>query len=310
MTTMKRAVCFILLLCLCVSALMGSAALAAERTAKEKDSKYYGAMRVVRCKEWVSMRTGPRKTFERIIKVPLGAIVQNCRYEKKGFVKCEYQGEEGYIMLKYLEAAPEYEPAETTGESRLMTREEILKDAKETLNWKEFNVSILASHQVVTENKQIKEVLKVGCFIDDTPTWGYVETVDSSEDKTKLRAFMGGNIDEPQVMIYDSEYGLFMIDLLSGRETWILPVAVCNLGDGAATALSEDGILYIAGSEGPSPVAISEDGRVLWQSALELDGIIRSIELKPDVIELHYETGDGQKKTAVLEYSGDLIRKE
>lgn len=306
---MKKMLCFIMTLVM----LIGTVSLALAATDRGpkvvKDSKYYGAMRVVRCREWVSLREGPRKTFNRIMKVPLGAIVMHCRYEKKGFVHCEYQGEEGYIMLQYLEPAPEYEPAETSAEFKTMTREEILSGAEEILNWKEFNVSVVASHQITRENKQIKEVLKVGSFIDDTPAWGYIETVDSDESSRKLKAFVGGNIDEPQVMVYDQEYGLIMIDLLSGKERWTLPVAVCALGDAAVVAVGEDGIMYIAGSEGPSPIAVSEDGRVLWQSVLKTPGKAKSIRLNPDTIEYEYETESGTK-TAVLEYSGDIIREE
>ncbi len=302
---MRKWLRFLLLLCCCLALGMSSVQ-AADRTPKQKDSKYYGAMRVVHCKEWVSLREGPRKTYNRIMKVPLDAIVMNCRYEKKGFVKCEYQGEEGYIMLKYLEPAPEYEPAETSAESRVMTREEILEGAEKVLDWKEFNVSVLASHQMSTADKIPKEILKVGCFIDDNPAWGYIESVDNKGDQTLLRVLIGGNIDEPQVLVYDAEYGLIMIDLLSGREKWVLPHAVCDLGDAGVTAVAEDGILYVVGSEAVTVTAISEDGRVLWQAIPDVKGTAAGITLDPDMIEVEYQTDSG-RKIALLGYSGDVI---
>ena len=305
---MKKAVCFFLVFLSLVILAVG--ATAADREPVEKGPDYIGAMRVVRCKEYVSLREGPRKTYNRIMKVPLGAIVMNCRYAKKGFVSCEYQGEEGYILKMYLEPAPEYEPPETTAQSVVMTREEILEGAEPCLEWKEFNVSVLASHktEAVKDNMK-KEILKVGCFIDGVPTWGYIETVENKDNYKKLKAFIGGNTDEPQVMVYDAEYGLIMIDLLSGRERWTMPLSVINLGDANAIAVGEDGTIYVAGSDGPTPVAISNDGRVSWKTKIEDElGVPTEIKLNTEDIDVRYEkAGEAGYKILSLEYNGDVI---
>ena len=49
------------------------------------------------------------KKAKALAKVPLGAIVYNCRTirEKKSFVYAEYDGIAGYILVEYLEKAPQ-----------------------------------------------------------------------------------------------------------------------------------------------------------------------------------------------------------
>ena len=44
---------------------------------------------------------------------------------------------------------------------------------------------------------------------------------------------MGGTEDEPQVYVYDSQYGLIMLDLMDGIEVWNLMENTCPLGDAA-----------------------------------------------------------------------------
>ena len=105
------AVLFALLLTcsLCLSA-------SADRIPEEHNFRYIGAMKVVRCKEYVTLRNVPYKTGKALAKVPLGAIVYNCRTikEKKSFVYAEYEGLQGYILVQFLDKAPEFEPAVTS----------------------------------------------------------------------------------------------------------------------------------------------------------------------------------------------------
>lgn len=60
-----------------------------------------GTMRVVNCKEWVSMREYASTSAPRIATVPLGASVEATWYNYQ-FAECEYQGVTGYILLSYL----------------------------------------------------------------------------------------------------------------------------------------------------------------------------------------------------------------
>ena len=63
-------------------------------------------MRVVNCKEFVSLRETRSTSAKRLAKIPLGALVLAFpEYgEENGFIYCVYHDEEGYILAEYLEA--------------------------------------------------------------------------------------------------------------------------------------------------------------------------------------------------------------
>ena len=65
---MKRFVALILLLCMVCTAIPALA-----------DTGYIGSMEVVNCSEWVSLREAPSVSARRLVKVSLGAIVNNCK---------------------------------------------------------------------------------------------------------------------------------------------------------------------------------------------------------------------------------------
>ena len=69
-------------------------------------------MRVVNCKEYVSLREKPSTSAKRLIKVPLGAEVLvwldgGDDSDTEGFLYCEYNGLQGYILSEYLEPITE-----------------------------------------------------------------------------------------------------------------------------------------------------------------------------------------------------------
>ena len=277
---MKRIISLLFILIL----LFSWSSVRADRKVVEKDQYYIGAMRVVRCKSYVSLREAPNKTSKQLAKLEPDEIVYYCSRNEKEFAyspyrkqvhmftRCVYEGQEGYILSRYLEPAPEYEPVETRGESRKMNREEIIGSGEIVFEWTEFNVSVLAAYELVPDEGGGApwETLRVGCFIDDEPEWGYVEQAQQSGQFRNLRAFIGGTEDEPQVYVYDAQYGLIMLDLIDGSEQWVLSKDDCSLGDCAVfTTGANTGILYVTGSDGPDPVAISAEGNVLWRSVID-----------------------------------------
>jgi len=282
------AVLFALLLTcsFCLSAL-------ADRIPEEHNFRYIGAMKVVRCKEYVTLRNVPYKTGKALAKVPLGAIVYNCRTikEKKSFVYAEYEGLQGYILVQFLDKAPEFEPAVTSAITQKMTMDEVIGDGEVVLDWKDFNISVVAAHEYEKGKTINREILRLGCFIDGEPLWGHIETLETYNDQQLLKAFIGGTEDDPMVVLYDGGYGLTMFDLLSGNEKWTIMKGNCDLGDGALTAVNDDdGTMYIAGTDGPHPVAITQEGRVLWKSEIDDPEITHPFEmtLKRDGIEVKY----------------------
>lgn len=310
---MKKPLVFIIALILCFCCAVSTA----ERKVIERDQYYLGAMRVVNCRDFVNLRERPDKTSKSLAKVPLDAIVQYCsnnvskyangkyKQQYKLFIRCEYEGQEGYILKKHLVPAPEAEMAETRQNNDLMTREQVIGNGKVVLDWKEFNVSVLAAYETAEEKDGPWEYLRVGCFIDDEPAWGYTEGVQRTGQFANLKAFMGGTEDEPQVYVYDAEYGLIMLDLMDGMEMWTLPVFTCSLGNAAVCAVEKNtGNMFIAGTDGPDPVAISPEGDVLWKSDIDDPEVYspKEIELNPADIVIRYESG----KVVSLDYEGQV----
>ena len=314
----KKAVSVFLIVLFCILCTVSNA----ERRTVVKDKYYLGAMRVVKCKESVSLREAPSKTSKSLADVPLGAVVLYCsnnereyayspyRKQVHNFIRCEYDGKEGYILKQYLEPAPEFEPVETRAENREMTWDEVVGNGELVLEWQELNISVLGAYEIVEEDGQPWEMLRIGCFIDEgdgpEPFWGYIESVQKTGEDVNLKAFMGGTEDEPQVMVYDKQYGLTMLDLMDGTEGWVLQTTTCPLGDAAVHTVGENtGILYIAGSDGPDPIAISSDGNVLWQAQIDDPEVYGPKDIKLDTyrIIVEYESG----KTVCLGYDGKLI---
>ena len=299
---------------LCISCTMASAA----RKKAVKDQYYIGAMRVVNCRDYVSLRDTPDKTGAVLAKVPLNAIVLYCsnnvtqyasaKYRKQAdlFIRCEYEGQEGYILKKHLQPAPEFEPAETIQNSDEMTKEEIIGNGEIILDWNEFNVSVMAAYERISEGDTTWEYVRVGCFINDIPNWGYTEAVKLNDKPITLKAFMGGTEDDPMVYVYDEAYGLTMLDLMDGTEVWTIMRDECSIGDASVITIDdESGIMYVAGTDGPDPVAIDVDGRIMWHSDVGDPEVYepKEIILNPTDITVIYGSGNA----VVLEYNGELI---
>ncbi len=307
---MKKILIFAIAVILMLSCLDGAFA---DRIPVEHDSRYIGAMRVVKCQEWVTLRNVPYKTGKALAKVPLGSIVYNCSTikEKKSFLYVEYEGLQGYILKKYLETAPEFEPAVTSAISQKMTMEELTATGDIVLDWKDFNISVVAVHEYISKGNVRQEILRIGCFIDGEPLWGHIETLDAFNDQDLLKAFIGGTEDDPMVMLYDGGYGLTMFDLLSGSEQWTVMKGTCDLGNASVVAVDDDeGTMYIAGTYRPSPVAITQDGRIMWMSDTEDPDLIHpfEIELKSDAIQVKYgENPETHYYIASFDYMGELI---
>lgn len=283
----------------------------ADRLLEEKSDNYIGAMRVVWCKEWVSLREEPKKTSNRLAEIPLGDIVYSCTdINDPRFYKCEYQGQTGYVLKGYLIPAPECEPPESSSITKKMTLEEITGTGETVLDWKDYNMSVVAAHEKINENGKDWEVLRIGCFIDNTPIWGHEEKCEVFSSYDMLKAFIGGVSDDWQVMVFNGAYGLSLLDLLSGKERWCVTTASCPMGNAAAVTTGPDGTIYLAGTDGPDPVAIALDGRVLWQSDIKDPDVFKPYEISVQngAVQVKYESGmtDGYK-LVTLDITGQIL---
>lgn len=95
-------------------------ALGAQAAAYDYDTTYsydslIGAMEIVDCASWTSLRLYPDSSSVRLARVPLGAVVTNCYYQDDRYTYCEYLGIGGYILnshLAFIYGPPGYEYAE------------------------------------------------------------------------------------------------------------------------------------------------------------------------------------------------------
>lgn len=88
-------------LALALALLTGLCAAQAAQSAYDYGNAYdylIGAMEVVNCQSWTSLRSYPDSAAPRLARVPLGAIVTNCYYQDEKYTYCEFNGVGGYIL--------------------------------------------------------------------------------------------------------------------------------------------------------------------------------------------------------------------
>ncbi len=260
-------------------------------------------MRIVECEQWVSLRKEPSSWSERIMKVPLGAVVEDCVRVSDAFYRVHYGGRVGYILSQYLSALP-YSGAWRTQET---VPYEMLEQSDRIILRKEYNeMTILASLSFSEEG----EVLRVDCYHGREALWGWETGVEERSELQMTAAFMGGTIDSPCVLIYNGRIGLTCVDLMTGEEQWFLSTDQVSLGASVCNAVADDGTIYIAGFDGPDPVAIAVDGSILWAVQIEDEEIFHPIEIRltDGAIETAYECGDEENMRVIrIGYDGRLL---
>ena len=238
------------------------------------------AMKIVNCQDWVSLRSAPSTQAERLAQVPLGALVTGEYDPYAGFSYCSYEGVSGYILNEYLE-----EPALYAQVDKL---------------------TVLAERSYSDSG----EVMELSC-LDSSGSEAW-KCVFQSPYQTELNctdAFVAGTAEAPMVLVHVSGVGLTALDLFTGQEKWTLGEDVVSLGGSLSCAVVEDGTAYIGGYYGPDPVAISVDGKLLWQSSSvygEGDGYplefwwLYELELGPDGLIATYDMSADERGGQVL----------
>ncbi len=288
---------------ICMVVVFAGVACAASEPGRES---FLGTMRVVNCEEWVSLRAEPDTKSERLAQIPLGTNLEDCYRYSDEFVSCEYDGCYGYVLNKYLQPASTFGTGLTVNEKIKMTEEEIISCGTVILDTRMDAIRILASADTAGQGEQ----LRLGVFVDSEPVWGYLSTIAEAAQQRGINAFIGGSSADPKIMIYNMETGLAMLELWNGEIRWTITPEECSFGAGNAVAVSDDGVIYIGGWDGPDPIAVSADGVIYWKSDVMSEttfGLCR-IELNMDEIDAYYDSGDGTVKLAMLEYNtGELI---
>lgn len=238
------------------------------------------AMKIVNCQDWVSLRSAPSTQAERLAQVPLGAYVTGECDNYSEFRYCSYNGVSGYILNEYLEAVALYAQVD--------------------------NLTVLAERSYSDSG----EVMELSCLDSSgSEVWKRVFQSPYATELNCTDAFVGGTAAEPMVLVHVSGVGLTALDPETGSDLWTLGDDVVSLGGSLSCAVGEDGTAYIGGYYGPDPVAISVDGKLLWQSSSvygEGDGYplefwwLYELELGPDGLIATYDMSAGECGGQVL----------
>lgn len=259
---MKKAIVWLLMAVLLLTALPVFA-----EEAESEEENWIPVMRVVNCKEWVSLRSAPDTKADRICKVPLGALVHDCSWYDESFILCNYNGQQGYILVDYLE------------------------EMMYVLDWQQDGCRVTA----VRDRSNNKEKLTVQCLVGENDVvWEYTTEVNQIGQFDCTTAFMGGTSQDPQVMVNNSEKGLTMLELWDGTEKWTLTPDKVRLGGGLCTAVGDDGIIYLAGMDGPTPLAISPNGELLWQAQIDDPDVFWPYEIEPRMDDIVVKYGSAE----------------
>ena len=241
-------------------------------------------MTVVNCEEWVSLRSQPAASADRLAKVPLGATVENCVLSSNGFMQCTYQGVSGYILADYLSASD----IGATGYKLFLEVE-----------WN--GLTFTAERGRAGEG----EALRATCQ-DAAGTLVWQREL-ASQYMTELRltdAFLGGTADQPVALLYVFDGGLFAVDLATGESLWTFDAV--DLGGSLTHAVGEDGTVYVGGYYGPDPVAISASGELLWEADSGRDTFwLYDMEITDEGVVCTYDAIDGAPGSAEICYGFD-----
>ena len=151
------------------------------------------------------------------------------------------------------------------------------------------------------------EVLRVGCLdADQREVWSQTFKIPGLLGYG-TDAFIGGTPDSPRLMLYVIDKGLASCDPYTGDVLWKISPAKLGLGESISHAVAKDGTMIIGGWFSSVLVAISADGRLLWQTTPNSDDIYWMGEIKLDDkgILAHYEHIAKDESSGWVRYSWD-----
>lgn len=243
-------------------------------------------MQVVNCSEWVSLRKDPDSDSVRLLKVPLGAVVEDCTQDADGFIRCSYNGFYGFILSEYLAPytpAPEEtqdDPSAEGGDytitsSPIMSQnildvlpdfpsQEILSEAGTNVLTYEFD-----SYTVMVQRagKSTHETLRAVCYDENgTALWQVSNASDALTELTQTYAFIAGTAQDPLLVIFVAGKGFHAYDIGPWSELRWQCVAdeALAVSGGLSCQVDAGGNIYACGFSNSAPICIGPDGSLLW----------------------------------------------
>lgn len=218
---------------------------------------YPDKMVVYGCDKWVYLWEENDTQSKRLNTVPLGAVVNIIpNGYKSGFYEVEYNGTRGYILAGYL---TDYEEGQTYAKADYR---DILGNGREMANlW------VDGCHIIISHSYEDGESLSIVCLDEkDQVIWNYYRETYELYQLDALSAFCN---DETGVLVHAAHEGVSLLDIHTGSAKWFIPTEALSFG--GMTGYTSNGMSYVGGYFGPDPVAINEDGDILWSAPAEQD---------------------------------------
>lgn len=215
-------------------------------------SIYPDKMVVYDCKQWVTLWEENSTSSKRLNIVPLGAVVDIIRNGyKTGFYEVEYNGMRGYILAGYL---TEYIAGKTYDKAGY---QDILGNGREMVN-----IWVDGCHIIISHGYGTGETLSIVCLdANDEIVWNYYAETSELFQLDCLSAFCN---DETGVLVYNDADGVSLLDIHTGKAKWMIPSSTLSVA--GMCGYTENGMSYVGGYFGPDPVAIDENGNIIWES--------------------------------------------
>lgn len=281
-------------------------------------------MKVVNCSEWVSLRDLPSSNATRLVKVPLGATVDNCRQATEQFIRCTYNGKTGYIMKKYLaEAETKTEPVTNTqtdtdtapqGFDRigyLPGIDQFCAVGNGVLDELINGYRVIARVTFTDDAEQLKAV----CYNSfSQPMW--TVSIDNQEqtELVSLSAFIVGTDDNPLLVMFKAGQGFeaYKIGPWQGKQWEIRDDAAQDVSGGLCAVRDKDGTAYVAGLYDKGPTAVAPDGHILWQAVNTNSSIYwpYDIRISEEGILVYYDSyyeNDSQCYVICFDRQGEML---
>ena len=232
-----------------------------------------GAMTVVNCNEWVSLREKASTSAARLAKVPLGAQVTGCVQTSNTFIYCSYNGLWGYIQADYLAGDQLSEPG--WDESRTTFAHLPTLPSYDTFMSAGSTLVMAETYQgytiVVRRAYSDSEELMAVCYnLSNEPLWELRETsLFGITDTVQTDAFVGGVTENPLLIWYISGKGFFAYEYGPQlKMRWAVPEsAALSISNSILHQVHYDGTIYVAYDD--CLLCISPDGVLSWKASCD-----------------------------------------
>ena len=153
-------------------------------------------------------------------------------------------------------------------------------------------------------------LMAVGLDASGNELWKTETTTDNITELMQTDVFIGGTAEKPLVMMYNACRGLSAINPATGKVEWTIYKRDLDLGGSISHVVDAKGVCYIGGYYGPDPVAINNEGKVLWQASsgsVEATWLYR-MDLSDEGIACAYGKVAGDNYgTIIYDFDGNVV---